>query len=223
MLEWRGLKVLVGRAKVAERVENMSDAAVHKATGRDWAGWRAHLDSAGAQDWSHKQIVAHLNETETLSGWWQQTVTVGYEKMHGRRIIGQTADAGFQVGVQRTLPLALDAAWCLVMSPDAVRGWLGDVGDTRLEPGSRYRTSDGIEGEIRVVKPNDRVRLTWQPTGSAPSTLQIAVTPAGAGKTAIRFHHERLASADEREVMRQCWQTVLGTWQAGLASNGKAG
>ena len=202
---------------MAERVESMSDAAVLKATGRDWAGWRAHLDSAGARDWSHKQIVAHLNETENLSGWWQQMVTVGYEKMHGRRIVGQTADAGFQVGVQRTLPLGLDAAWRLIASPEGVRTWLGDIGDTRLEPGNRYRTGDGIEGEIRVVKPNDRVRLTWQPAGAAPSTLQIALTSAGDGKTALRFHHERLASGDERETLRQRWQGVLAAWQAALA------
>ena len=137
--------------------------------------------------------------------------------MHGRRIVGQTADAGFQVGVQRTLPLGLDAAWRLIASPEGVRAWLGDIGDTRLEPGTRYRTGDGIEGEIRVVKPNDRVRLTWQPAGAAPSTLQIALTSAGEGKTALRFHHERLASGDERETLRQRWQGVLAAWQAALA------
>lgn len=208
---------------MAKRVENMSDEAVQKATGRDWPGWRRHLDRAGARDWSHKQIVAHLKATEEFSGWWQQTVTVGYEKMHGRRIVGQTADAGFQVGVQRTLPVSAAAAWRLITSNDGVRSWLGEVETGELAPGTRYRTASGTQGEFRVVKPNDRVRLTWQPAGAASSTLQIALTPAGENKTAVRFHHERLSSAAEREEMRRRWRAVLDGWVAQLSANARTG
>lgn len=202
---------------MTEKIENMSDAAVRKATGRDWAAWRHVLDQAGAQDWSHKQIVAHLSAMEppsNLSGWWQQTVAVGYEKLTGRRIVGQTADAGFQVGVQRTLPLSLSDAWRLVMSDDAIRDWLGDIGDVKLAVGTQYGAADGTTGEIRVIKPNDRVRLTRQTDDGSPSTLQIALTPVGENKTALRFHHERMRSATEREQMRQHWRAVLDRWIA---------
>lgn len=204
---------------MAKKIENMSDAAVRKATGRDWAEWRRHLDSAGARDWSHKQIVAHLGATEDMSGWWQQSVTVGYEKMHGRRIVGQTAEAGFQVGVQRTLPLSTDAAWRMITSDDGIRTWLGEIETVALEPGARFRTDGGTQGEFRVVKPNDRIRMTWQPMNADPSTVQIALSPAGDGKTAVRFHHERLGSAKQREQMRRHWRDVLDGWTARIQAN----
>ncbi|MEM7441864.1 MAG: SRPBCC domain-containing protein [Pseudomonadota bacterium] len=203
---------------MATRIENASDEAVRTATGRDWAEWRRVLDDAGAASWSHKEIVAHLKATEDLSGWWQQTVTVGYEKMHGRRVVGQTADAGFQVGVQCTLPLDVEPAWQLITSPAGISTWLGNEPSATVEKGTRYLTSEGIEGEFRVVKPLDRVRLTWRPASGTSSTLQITLTEAGPGKTAVRFHHEKLSSTDEREEMRKRWRGVLDLWAAEMTA-----
>ena len=39
-----------------------SDDAVMKATGRDWAGWVAELDRAGAATRTHKEIAALLHD-----------------------------------------------------------------------------------------------------------------------------------------------------------------
>ncbi len=211
---------------MSDKAETMSDAAVRKATGYDWAEWRLLLDRAGAKDWSHKEIVSFLStaqEVDPLSGWWQQTVAVGYEKMIGRRVVGQTADAGYQVGVQRTLPLSLAATWRFLVSDDAVRDWLGGGVDTELAAGVRYATEDGISGEIRVVKPGDRIRLTRQEGTGASSTLQIALTPSGDRKTSVRFHHEKLTSTADRERMRQSWTEVLDSWVAASAASEKTG
>jgi uncharacterized protein YndB with AHSA1/START domain len=188
----------------------VSSEAAKKATGHDWAEWKSILDKAGAKKWNHKEIVAYLQDNYKLSGWWQQTVTVAYEKAEGRRVIGQTADTGFQVGIQKTLPIGIGQAWSLLSSRKGIACWLGKVSRLSLAEGRTYKTESGIEGEIRVVKPGNRIRLTWRKTGmKRPATLQITLVESPAEKTSIRVHLEHLPSQKVREEMKSHWRGVL--------------
>ena len=76
---------------------------MREATGRGWEEWLESLDAAGALDWEHKEIVAYLEREhpEVTSGWWRQSIAVGYEQARRKLQVGETADAGYQVGVQR--------------------------------------------------------------------------------------------------------------------------
>ena len=72
-----------------------------------------------------------------------------------------------------------------------------------------YKTVTGIEGEIRVVKPGNRVRLTWHKPGmKQPATLQIALLESGQ-KTSFRIHLEHLPSQKSREELKEHWRGVL--------------
>ncbi len=193
-----------------DKLDGVTNAAVQKATGRNWDEWIRILRDAGAADWNHKEIVAFLAKNYELSGWWQQTVTVAYEKVTGRRIVGQTADTGFQVGVQKTIPVTRDEAWRLITSRSGIACWLGKVNRFSLVEGKRYATIAKISGEIRVVKNEQRIRLTWNRTDfMRPATLQIALAESAGGKTSLRFHMEHLPSAKVREEMKQHWKAVL--------------
>ena len=78
------------------------------------------------------------------------------------------------------------------------------------ELGTAYETDVGAAGEIRSVRPRDRVRLTWRPVDwDHESTVQVTVTPAAEDRTMLRFHQERLADAAEREQQRAHWQAVM--------------
>lgn len=187
-----------------------SDAAIEKATGRDWKSWIRALDEAGAKDWSHKHIVAWLARETDISSWWRQQVTVGYEKATGKRVPGETADAGFQVGVRRTYPFDADDLWRRLTRPDAVAVWLG--GPAELVAGEIFGNS-AASGELRVVKEADRIRFTRSEGGKPASTVQLALTQTGSGKTSITFHHEKLADAEEREAMRAHWKAVADRLQ----------
>ena len=58
----------------------VSGQAVFRATGKPWEEWLEVLDRAEAREMDHRQIVALLAEDPGLSsGWWQQTIAVGYE------------------------------------------------------------------------------------------------------------------------------------------------
>ncbi|HEX6939428.1 MAG TPA: SRPBCC domain-containing protein [Longimicrobiales bacterium] len=188
----------------------VSDEAVRRATGRSWGEWIRWLDEHGAVNLSHKEIVALLREQGGVkNGWWQQTVTVGYEKAKGLRVEGQTADVGFEIGVSRTVPLPADEAWRRLTERNGVRAWLGDTPSLRFEAGEHYRLSDGTTGELRVVVAGERLRITRRPDGWArAATIQIRVMPKGE-KSVVAFHEENLPSADEREARRAHFRAAI--------------
>jgi len=197
------------------RLGRISSEAVREATGRGWREWLEALDAVGAGDWGHKAIVAHLERehADTVSSWWRQSIAVGYERARGKRTVGQTADAGFQVGVRRSVAAGPAAAWELVTSRPEL--WLGEGASIAFEEGARYEVppaagAPGASGEVRVVKPGERLRMTWRPEGwAAPATLQLAFTESRPGTTAITVHLEKLPDADAREAMRARFRRAL--------------
>ena len=85
------------------------------------------------------------------------------------------------------------------------------------EPGAAYETEAGTAGEIRSFRPQDRVRLTWQPEDwDHDSTVQFTVTSAPGDRTRVVFHQERLADAAERVQQRTHWQGVMDALAAAL-------
>jgi uncharacterized protein YndB with AHSA1/START domain len=190
-------------------LDRISSESVREATGHGWEEWLETLDAAGALEWDHKEIVAYLKREhgETTTAWWRQSLTVGYEQARGKRVVGETADTGFQVGVQRSVAADAQEAWELLTArPDL---WLGEGASVALVEGERYELP-GASGEVRVVKPGDRLRMTWQPEGwEAPATLQLTLSESASGKTAITAHLEKLPDAAARDEMRARWRETL--------------
>jgi uncharacterized protein YndB with AHSA1/START domain len=126
------------------------------------------------------------------------------------RRTGLTRDAGWEIGVSRTVPFPMETVWDFLTSASGSAVWLG-AGVERLdEPGVAYETDAGAAGQIRSFRPRERVRLTWQPEDwDHDSTVQFTVTPVAGDRTRVVFHQERLADAAERERQRQHWQGVM--------------
>lgn len=134
------------------------------------------------------------------------------------RPVGKTKDAGWQIGVSRTVAVDLDEAWEYLTSRMGIEVWLGAGVDPPLAKGLRYETDEGTTGEIRSLRERDRIRLTWQPSDrSVHATSQIALTPAASGCT-FRFHSERLFDEEEREAMRLHWQGIADRIERDLST-----
>ena len=199
---------------VDQALGRLTPGAVRAGTGRDWADWLDLLDAAGAPGWDHRGIVDFLDrEHPEVSPWWQQSLAVAYERARGKRVLGQTADAGFQIGAQRSVAASSARVWeVLVTRPEL---WLGAGATVVFEPGREYEVPPGestpaSRGEIRVVKPGDRIRMTWQPDDwPAPATLQVALTATAPGRTRLNAHLERLPDAESREVMRERMRAAM--------------
>ncbi|MFP1627409.1 SRPBCC domain-containing protein [Streptomyces sp. 5K101] len=125
---------------------------------------------------------------------------------------GLTKDAGWEIGVSRTLPLPPAAVWDFVASPEGVELWLGKGVRLPAAKGETYETADGVRGEVRSYRPGDRIRVTY-----GPSTVQVAVSAARSGiGSVLRFHQERLADAEERERRRAHWKAVAAEVEKAL-------
>ncbi len=196
-----------------DKLNNISSESVLKATGRDWDEWIAFIRESGGDNMDHRELV-HLAGTagQVESLWWQQSVAVGYEFARGRRVTGQTEDAGFQLGVQRTVPMNQKTLWQLLFSEAGLTIWLGKTKGISLEPGSIFKTSDGTSGEIRRTKPGERIRLrlNGRPINH-PITMQITLTCSRntASRTTLRFHAEKLHSEEERNTLRKHWNNLF--------------
>ena len=186
----------------------LTPGAVRDGTGRDWADWLDLLDAAGARSWDHRGIVEFLErEHPEVSAWWQQSLAVAYERARDKRVFGQTTDIGFQVGAQRSVATSSAHLWkVLTTRPDL---WLGAGAAVVFEPGRLYEVppgegTAGVHGEVRVVRPGDRLRMTWRPADwPAPATLQVSVTPTAPGRTRLNAHLEKLPDAATRDLMRE--------------------
>lgn len=189
---------------------DISNESIKAKTGRGWAEWIKVIDGLGGADMTHKEIVQKLYEKSLgTNGWWRQSITVGYEKIKGRRVLGQTADQGFEVGVHKTLPVERDELWEFLLSRQGLKLWLGTLEELILERKQPYKTAEDTEGEVRTFKESEFIRMTWQPRGRrTPTTLQIRMNSTGENKTRFSFHHEKLEDPKDREAMRDHWRDV---------------
>ena len=176
-------------------------------TGKQLSEWLRELDDQSAKEWTHKQTVAYLAEKHGLDAWWAQMITVDYEKHHGKRVVGETQDAGFEIGVQRTLPIDAIELWELLISPAGASLWLGEPVNVVLEKGQTFRAT-GSTYEVRSCQPGVKLRLRKTSTREPMSTLQLYVT-AKESSSILLFHQEKLQSKEAREAAKAHWQHVL--------------
>ncbi|MFD2328224.1 TetR family transcriptional regulator [Cohnella sp. GCM10020058] len=122
--------------------------------------------------------------------------------------VGKTKDAGYQIGMRRTLPVTVEEAWRYLTGTDGLRVWLGEAEDVVVREGENFATREGNSGRFTVVKPLSHVRLQWMKSDwEAPSTLQIRVLAAKQGAT-ISIHQEKLSGPAAREEMKAHWEGV---------------
>jgi hypothetical protein len=143
---------------MVEKIMGVSDDAARKATGAGWDDWFHLLDEAGAQQWEHKQMVAFVAQKGLDNGWWQQMITSAYERARGPKEIGETQDALFQIGVQRTIGLPREKLRQMLVTPFGRNLWLGSVRNLELARDAAFRTREGTVGEMRSLKEGERIR-----------------------------------------------------------------
>jgi uncharacterized protein YndB with AHSA1/START domain len=80
-----------------------------------------------------------------------------------RAEVGRTRDAGWQIGVSKTVDHSAEDLWSFLISPEGTAIWLGAGVEVLPEPGKGYETRAGVRGETRSVTEHRRIRLTRTP------------------------------------------------------------
>ena len=160
-----------------------SDAAVRGRTGRDWAEWKELLAAEGGDAMSHRELARLVHTHHEAGGWWSQMVAVGFERMTGKREVGQTCNGDFQANVSRTLPLADFEAYRWLTDDKLRNRWL-DIEAT-------VRTATAPKS-VRLGLPDETIAAAW-------------ITPKGAAKCAVAIAHTKLEDADAVAEARVLW------------------
>lgn len=120
---------------------------------------------------------------------------------------GLTRDAGWQLGVRRTVPAHADEVWRRLLS-EWLPAWLG-VDTVPQMVGAPLRSGGSLHGRIVGCHVGRRVRVRWTPrTLDHETVFQVTLQEAGEG-TVLAVHQERLLGAAERQALLEHWTTLL--------------
>ena len=167
----------------------VSDAAIKKATGCTWEKWVWVLDRIGAADLSHRAVAEQVQKTWKVSDWWSQTVTVGYERIKGRRAIGQRLSGAYEATKSRTIGASAAAVYRAFSDMRQRRKWLPDTTVT-----------------LRKGTPGKSLRMTWDDGTS----VEVWLTPEGTSKTSAAVTHRKLTGKEDIDRRKQFWNERLG-------------
>lgn len=170
------------------KLAGKSDAIVKERTGRDWKSWVRILDRHGAATMTHGDVVRIVNGKYGVDGWWAQTVTVGYERIRGKRATGQRLDGSYEASKSRTygVPVAtLFDAWA--------------------DAGTRRRWLDAPDAKVRTATAPKSMRLGW----SDGTIVAVWFEPRGAAKSVVALAHTKLPDRETAGRMKQYWSDRL--------------
>jgi hypothetical protein len=173
-----------GRPWVAE--PEQTDEAVRAATGRGWDEWCDIVDAWPGHDGGHTAVAAHLVEVHGVAGWWAQTVTLGWERITGRRVRHQMADGTFRA--DRTRTVTVDHL--------ALR-------EALLDDEARSDLFPGLETELRSKPTAKTLRVRV-----GPGVAGVHLDPKPGGRVTVSVSHEKLTSPDEVAEWKAWW----GDW-----------
>ncbi len=170
------------------RLAGMSDDAVRAKTGCNWELWVRALDYAKATKMSHRDLARHIYEKYEISGWWAQTVAVGYERIRGLREIGQRRDGTYEVNKSKTIGVPIAKLYSAFSDKRTRDRWLPDAKLT-----------------IRTSRREKSMRITWEDG----TPLDVYFTAKGDAKSQVNVQHRSLPNKAATTKMKAYWSERL--------------
>jgi hypothetical protein len=171
----------------------VSDDAVRKGTGRGWNEWFAILDAAGALSWKHPDIARWVAAEYGISGWWAQSVTVGFERARGLRARHERP-SGFSLSATKTINVPTERLHAAFANAREREAWLDRT--VGVSSGTPPRTINLAWGD------GSRVAVRFESRGPAKSQVALQQNP--------------LPDAAAVEELRTWWRARLSGLKARL-------
>ncbi|HEX7351759.1 hypothetical protein [Brachybacterium sp.] len=184
--------------------EHPHASRIEAGTGTSLTDWTARIDEAGGRDLDHAAIARLLPQRWEISEWWAQGVTVAYEQVIGRRVVGQSCDGDFSASASRTVPGDPDSVrerWHAFMTPER-REELG-LADPSLTDTAAWRY--------------------WRAAVDDGTRLSVNITAKDDGRSTLGLEHKGIETADGREVWKAAWKRTLTDFLASAALHGTTG
>jgi uncharacterized protein YndB with AHSA1/START domain len=165
-----------------------SDATIKEKTGCTWQRWVKALDKHGAAELSHGDVARLVNTKYKIDGWWSQMVTVGYERIKGRRAKGQRLDGSYEASKSRTFNVPVTTLFEAWAQPTIRRRWL-----------------NGEPVKIRTARAPKTMRLGWRDG----TIVVVGFMEKGKSRSAVALSHTKLPDRDTVERLKQYWSERL--------------
>jgi hypothetical protein len=133
-----------------------------------------------------------VQEKYKISGWWAQTVTVGYERIKGLRAVGQRRDGSFEANKSKTIHVPLKTLY-----------------DAFHDAGKRRRWLPNVDLTVRTATPEKSMRLTWPDQTS----VVVGFTSLGPIKSQVAVQHGKLPDRASATRLKQYWSERLEALQ----------
>lgn len=171
-----------------EVLSGIANRRLEERTGCTWERWVPMLDGLGAAEMPHREIAALVQRKFKISEWWSQTITVGYERIKGRRAIGQRIDGRYEAGRSKTFPVPVARLFSAWQMPRRRKQWLGDA-----------------PAAVRTAVADKSIRLDW---GNG-TVVSAWFTAKGPDKSSVAVSHTKLDNRAEADRLRQYWSERL--------------
>lgn len=164
-----------------------SDESVTSHTGKSWDEWCDLIESWPEAEQGHAAVAARVLDEFDVTGWWAQGITVGWERITGRRRVHQMSDGTFTAAVTRTIRIdATELREMLYDDEDRADLLGGMASEMRSRPG------------VKVP----RVRLEV-------GTVAIAIEERADGRATVSVAHEKLGEAADVDQWKPFWTEWL--------------
>jgi hypothetical protein len=167
----------------------MTDAAIKARTGKDWAGWFAALDQAGAARLDHTAIAKLAREEMGAGDWYGQMVAVSYERARGLRAMNQKCDGEFSVSVTRVMDASLSRLYAAATATP--QSWFPK----------------------RVIEETSRTKDKYWRGKWKSGKLEIGFYAKGPGRAQIALQANKLPDAEAVESERAVWKKAIDKLQ----------
>jgi uncharacterized protein YndB with AHSA1/START domain len=171
-----------------EKLSGISNATIKAKTGCDWKKWTDALDYVRAHEWTHTEIARYVREKFKISGWWSQSVTVGYERIKKLRAIGQRRGGDFEVSKSKTFNAPMTRLYAAFSNQRNRNKWLGPVD---LKVGATIKGKS-----MRMIWPDGKPVVAWFVT-------------KGPRKNVVSIAHQKLPDKATAERVKAEWSSRL--------------
>jgi hypothetical protein len=164
-------------------LSGIAEETLKEKTGRSWAEWVETLDAFGAKDKPHRDVAAYVH-SQDVSGWWSQSVTVGYERIRGLRAIGQRRAGTWEMSKSRTFPVPVSTLFEAFANARKRAKWL-----------------PGVKLTVRTSQKDRSMRITW-PDGTS---VEAGFMAKGDVKSAVAVAHTKLPEKAIADQLKTYW------------------
>jgi hypothetical protein len=177
-------------------IAGMADEKVRRATGCDWAKWVYVLDRHKAYELPHRELAVLIKKKYRTPDWWTQTVAVGYERIKGKRVLGQRMDGLFHATRSRTFSVPVEELFDAWSTAKLRAKWLDDK-SVKIRTSTRPKS-------IRLEQDG--------------SIIAVWFTRKGPAKSVVSVDEDKLPSKEAADAVKQYWGEKLDDLKATLFS-----